>query len=403
MKKTILVSLCMLLCIFVSTSFAVDVNVFGPNKYLRTSGAPNVYTDTFSAIAGEGRLIVKNGSWDGENRMVDAISTASVFVNGQQIFSPSDFNQQVYLLEKPVSLSENNTISIELASSPGSYLIIEVREEVDPPAVTLSAAPATIYIGDSSTLTWSTTIADSCVIEPGIGSVDLNGSTTVSPTETTTYTITATGLGGTATTSATVTIANSAPVANDQKVTLNEDETAQIILTASDANGDTLTYHIVTSPSHGTLTGVAPNLTYTPSRNYNGSDAFTFKANDGSLDSNTATVTLSIQPFNDPPTAVNDFVTTDEDTQIAAIAVLTNDSDPDGDSISIDDFTQPAQGTTGSNGDGTLTYTPDINDNGPDSFTYTITDGNFGSATANVTVTVNAVNDPPVADAGPDQ
>ena len=112
MKKAILVSLCMLLCIFVSTSFAAEVTLLGPNQYLRTSGAPNVYTDTFSAIAGEGSLIVKNGSWDGENRIVDAISSASVFVNGQQIFGPSDFNQQVHLLERTVNLSENNTISV---------------------------------------------------------------------------------------------------------------------------------------------------------------------------------------------------------------------------------------------------------------------------------------------------
>jgi len=196
---------------------------------------------------------------------------------------------------------------------------------------------------------------------------------------------------------------NDAPVANDQAVTLSEDETVYITLTATDIDGDTLTYQIVTGPSHGTLNGQAPVLNYTPSQNYNGIDTFTFKVNDGSLDSNTATVTLSIQPFNDPPTAVNDAVTTDEDTAIAAIAVLTNDSDPDGDAISINDFTQPTHGTAGSNGDGTLTYTPDINYNGPDSFTYTITDGNFGTATANVTVTVNAINDPPVSDAGPDQ
>ena len=62
MKKTILVLSCMLLCILVSTSFAGEITVFGPNQYLRTTGAPNVYTDTFSAVAGEGRLIVKNGS-----------------------------------------------------------------------------------------------------------------------------------------------------------------------------------------------------------------------------------------------------------------------------------------------------------------------------------------------------
>ena len=397
MKKTILVSLCILFCIFVSTTFAAEVTLLGPNQYLRTSGAPNAYTDTFSAITGEGRLIVKNGSWDGENRIVDAISSASIYVNGQQIFGPSDFNQQVYLLEKPINLSENNTISIELASSPGSYLIIEVIEEAYPPTVTLIADPATIYIGDSSTLTWSSTNADSCVIEPGIGSVDLNGSTTVSPIETTTYTITATGLGGTTTASATVTIANSAPVANDQTVTLNEDETASITLTASDADGDPLTYQIVSNPSQGTLTGVAPDIIYTPAEHYTGSDTFTFKVNDGSLDSNTATITLSVQPVNEAPTAVDDAATTDEDTPIAAIAVLNNDTDPDGDTLTIDDFTQPTHGTAGSNGDGTLTYIPDANYNGTDSFTYTISDGNGGTDTAAVNITVNPANDAPVA------
>ena len=76
MKKNILVSLYILLWLFVSTSFAAEITVFGPNQYLRTTGAPNTYTDTFSAIAGEGSLIVKNGSWDGKKRIVDTISSA---------------------------------------------------------------------------------------------------------------------------------------------------------------------------------------------------------------------------------------------------------------------------------------------------------------------------------------
>jgi RHS repeat-associated protein len=206
MKKTFLVSLCMLLGLFVSTTFAVEVTVLGPNQYLRTSGAPDVYTDTFSAIPGEGKLIIKNGAGDGERRITDAISSAVILVNGVQIFGPSDFNQNVYLLESPVNLADSNSISVELASSPGSYLIIEVREEVDPPTVTFSADPETIMVGESSTLIWSSTNADSCVIEPGIGNVGVSGSITVSPTETTTYTITATGLGGTAMASVTVVV-----------------------------------------------------------------------------------------------------------------------------------------------------------------------------------------------------
>ncbi len=321
------------------------------------------------------------------------------FLNGNYIGLSNFLNGTGVIFEEDVDLSSNNRITIFLTGTPGASIKVKLKKKgvTPPPEVTFTADPATIYVDQSSTLSWTSTHADTCAIEPGIGSVDLNGSITVSPAETTTYTITATGQGGTATANATVTIANSAPVANDQTVTLNEDETSPITLIASDANGDALTYQIVTGPSHGTLNGSAPDLTYTPSQNYNGSDTFTFKANDGSLDSNTATITLSIQPVNDAPTAVDDTVTTNEDTAIAAISVLANDTDPDGDTLTIDDFTQPTHGTAGSNGDGTLTYTPDLNYKGTDSFTYTISDGNSGTATAAVNITINPINDAPVA------
>lgn len=199
MKKAAVVTLCLILGVFAGTSFATEVTIFGPNQYVRTTGSPDVFTDSFTGISGEGMLIVENGANDGNNRITDAISSASVYINGEQIFGPSDFKQNVYLLQAPVSLLENNSITVELASSPGSYLTIEVTEEVDPPTVSLSADPETILLGESATLTWSSTNANSCVIEPDIGKVDVNGSITVSPTETTSYTITTTGLGGTAT------------------------------------------------------------------------------------------------------------------------------------------------------------------------------------------------------------
>ena len=321
------------------------------------------------------------------------------FLNGNYIGLSDFLNGTGTIFEEDVDLPTNSRITIFLTGTPGASIKVEIKKKgVTPlPEVTFTSDPATIYVGQSSTLSWTSTNADTCSIEPGIGSVDLNGSTAVSPTETTSYTITATGTGGTATANVTLTIENSAPVANDQTVTLNEDETAPVTLSASDANSDTLTYQVVTGPSHGTLTGQAPDLTYTPSHNYNGSDTFTFKANDGSLDSNTATVTLSIQPVNDAPTAADDAITTNEDTAIAVITVLANDTDPDGDTLTVDDFTQPINGTAGSNGDGTLTYTPDADFNGTDTFTYTISDGNGGIDTATVNITINPVNDPPVA------
>ncbi|MDY6793291.1 MAG: Ig-like domain-containing protein [Thermodesulfobacteriota bacterium] len=188
-----------------------------------------------------------------------------------------------------------------------------VSIDFSPVSVTIDADPESIHTGQSSTLTWSSTNADSATIDQGIGTVPVSGSTAVSPTETTTYTITVTGTQGSAVASTTVTVTNN------------------------------------------------------------------------------------------PPIAVDDLASTDEDTPITAIEVLVNDSDPDDDTISISDFTQPSHGTTGSNGDGTLTYTPDADYNGSDSFTYTITDGTAESAPATVNVTINPVNDPPVANAGTDQ
>ncbi len=96
---------------------------------------------------------------------------------------------------------------------------------------------------------------------------------------------------------------NEPPAANDQSVTTNEDTPVVITLTASDPEGQPLTYSIVAGPSHGTLSGSAPNVIYTPDINYNGSDNFTFKANDGKTNSNVATVSITITPINDPPVA----------------------------------------------------------------------------------------------------
>ena len=96
-------------------------------------------------------------------------------------------------------------------------------------------------------------------------------------------------------------VVNNPPVANAQSVTLDEDTTKTITLTAIDADGDSLIYTVVTQPTHGTLSGTAPNLIYTPNSNYNGTDSFTFKANDGKSDSNVATVSITVNPINDPP------------------------------------------------------------------------------------------------------
>jgi hypothetical protein len=99
-----------------------------------------------------------------------------------------------------------------------------------------------------------------------------------------------------------VAIANNAPVASNGSSSTAEDTAKEITLSATDADGNTLTYSIVANPSNGTLGPIVGNkVTYTPAANYNGSDSFTFRANDGSANSNTGTVTLSITAVNDAP------------------------------------------------------------------------------------------------------
>ncbi|KAF0219268.1 MAG: putative hemagglutinin/hemolysin [Geobacteraceae bacterium] len=199
-----------------------------------------------------------------------------------------------------------------------------------------------------------------------------------------------------ATVSITVNFTNVAPEANAQSVTTAEDTAKGITLSATDGDGDPLTYSVVTQPAHGTLTGAAPNLTYTPAANYDGSDSFTFKANDGTVDSSTATVSVTITAVNDAPVANAQSVTTAEDT---TKAITLTGSDIDGNPLTYSVVAQPAHGTlTGTAPN--LTYQPAANYNGPDSFTFKANDGTADSAAATVSLTVTAANDAPVAQNG---
>jgi len=189
---------------------------------------------------------------------------------------------------------------------------------------------------------------------------------------------------------------NDAPVSSTQSVTLDEDTTKNITLAATDVDGDSLTFSVVSQPVNGVLTGTAPNVVYTPNANFNGSDSFTFKANDGKLDSNLSTVSITVNSVNDAPIANNDQVTMPEDSPPTSIAVLSNDSNVDGGTLTVQSVTQASHGNVVKAGN-TVTYQPGANYNGSDSFTYTISDGQGGNATATVNITVTAVNDAPVA------
>ena len=241
------------------------------------------------------------------------------------------------------------------------------------------------------------------VVGTNNGTVTVNGATaTYTPdanwngTDTFTYKANdGTDDSNTATVTVTVNAVNDAPIANDVSSSMNEDVATDITLDATDVDdGDTLTYSVVSAASNGT-TAVSGNIvTYTPDANWSGSDTFTYKVNDGTVDSNTATVTITVNAVNDTPIATDVSAATNEDT---ALGVTLTSSDVEGDTLTYS-VVGTNNGTVTISGS-TATYTPTQDFNGTDTFTYKANDGNTDSNTATVTVTVNAVNDAPVANA----
>jgi hypothetical protein len=179
------------------------------------------------------------------------------------------------------------------------------------------------------------------------------------------------------------TSSSGAPVANSQSVSSNGSAVA-ITLTATVADGDTLTYSIVSNPTHGTLTGTAPNVTYTPSAGFSGTDTFTFEAHDGSVNSNVATVTITVTPV--VVTANSQTVSTNG----TAIAITLTATDSDGGTLTYSIVSNPAHGTLSGTAPN-VTYTPTSGFTGTDTFTFEAHDGTFTSNVATVTINVGAV------------
>ncbi|MCK4394849.1 tandem-95 repeat protein, partial [Candidatus Bipolaricaulota bacterium] len=175
--------------------------------------------------------------------------------------------------------------------------------------------------------------------------------------------------------------------------------TTNVVANDTDVDGTVVSsaVAIVNGPSNGSVVNNGDGtVTYTPNANFNGSDSFTYTVKDnGGATSNVAIVTINIGAVNDPPVAQMDSEITDENMPVT-IPVLANDSDPDGDRLTVESVTQPSNGTVTNNGTD-VTYSPDPDSNGMDTFTYTVSDKNGGADTTTVMVAVAVVNDPPVA------
>ena len=168
----------------------------------------------------------------------------------------------------------------------------------------------------------------------------------------------------------------------------------------ADPNGDTLTAAVAVGPTHGTLS-LAGNggFTYTPAAGFSGNDSFTYRASDGSLQSNVATVNLTVSPANLAPNAVGDSFATSQNTPlvVSAPGVLGNDADPNGDTLTAAVVAGPTHGTLALAADGGFTYTPTAGFSGSDAFTYQATDGNLLSAVTTAVMAVTSANSAPTA------
>ena len=184
---------------------------------------------------------------------------------------------------------------------------------------------------------------------------------------------------------------NRVPTATAQTVGTNQEIPVNVTLAGADGDGDALTFAVAAGPANGTLSGTAPNLTYTPGAGFFGTDSFTFTAGDAFDTSAPATLTVNVAQ-NNPPVAGPQAVTTAEDTPLG---ILLTGSDPDGDTLAFS-TTAPTHGSL-SGAAPNVTYTPAADYNGADSFDFTVDDGKGGVDTATVSITVTAVNDPPVA------
>ena len=292
----------------------------------------------------------------------------------------------------PGALSDNGLVSITVTP-------------VAPPNLPPTANPQTLGMNQDTTLAITLTGSDpeggaltfAIVTGPFHGTMGGSGANrtyTPSPgySGPDQFTFSVTDVGSLSDTAIISIAVNSAPTANPQSVSLDQDTTLAITLTGSDPEGGALTFAIVTGPFHGHLTGTAPNVVYHPNSSYVGSDSFTFRVTDTGGLTDTAVVSITVNHVNHTPTANPQSVSLDQDT---SIAITLTGSDPDGDTLIAFTITVgPAHGVMGGSG-ANVTYTPNPGYAGPDSFQFTVKDNgtpNLTSTAATVSITVNSTS-----------
>ena len=256
--------------------------------------------------------------------------------------------------------------------------------------------------GDALTVTSAVSAAGGVVTINADGSLnylppaDFNGEDTI------TYSI-SDGNDGVSSATLTITVAgvNDAPVVTPGTLeTLEDTNIAQLNVLANviDVDGDPITLVSVESSAGGTLTlNDDGTVNYVPAANYFGSDTLTYTATGSAGEAITGSITIDILSVNDAPVVAGERISTQEDTPVGNIVVLTNDSDIEGDALRVTDAISINGGSVEINEDNTLTYTPPADFNGEDTIEYTVTDAGGASTVGGVLVAVSPVDDQPIA------
>ncbi|HUQ02000.1 MAG TPA: Ig-like domain-containing protein [Kofleriaceae bacterium] len=357
------------------------------NQTLSVTGVSN-FTNGTAALAGGTVTFTPAANFNGTAGFDYTVSDGGATATGHVTVTVTPVNDTPVANAQSVTVAEDGNVTITLTGS-----------DIENTNLTFAIATAPTA-GSLGTITPVNGTSATVVYTPNANSTAADSFT---------FTVNDTAATSTAATvSITVTPGNDPPVANATSATVNEDGSVVINLSGSDIDGDSLTFATVTGPATGTLstyTLVPPTgatVTYTPNANSAASDSFTFRVNDGTVNSAPATVTITVTAQQDAPVANATTATTDEDT---AVQITVTGSDIDGDALTFATGTGPAHGTLSAYTQLTptsarATYTPAGNYNGPDAFTFTVNDGTATSAAATVGITVNAIDDAPVAMAG---
>jgi hypothetical protein len=318
------------------------------------------------------------------------------YVPARDFFGQDSFS---YTISTPDGSTSAATVTVTVTE------VSDLPVAVDDSLTTAENTPYTIDVLANDSDPDDDILTVTAVEDPQNGTAIINDDDTITYTpdegfagsDSFVYTLTAGDDSVTAEVTVTVTGSSHAPDAVDDAQSTAQDTPVAINVLANDTDpdGDLLTVTDVTQPVNGSvINNLDGTVTYTPNVGFSGIDSFAYIITDG-VESDQATVTVTVVAATGPPDAVDDAPSTAQDTPVA-INVLANDTDPDGDSLTVTDVTQPVNGSVVNNNDGTVTYTPNTGFFGSDSFTYTITDG-FESDQATVTVTVTPLDVAPVA------